>query len=408
MILQKLRSFHKKFVVRSFCQNLNVIKVADNDNLSFLENTELYFNEACKYIKVDDGVLKAIQAPNVSVVFNFPLVRDNGMLEVITGFRVQHSHHYLPCKGGTRYSSNIDLEETQALATLMTFKLSVHGIPFGGSKGGLKIDPSKYSTHELARATRRYTIEMAKKNMIGSAIDVPGPDIGTDSRIMNWMKETFVTYYGERDLFSSGCVTGKSLEQGGIDGRAESTGLGVYYGIREAFDNQIVCEKIGTKVGLNGKTFIIQGFGNVGYWAAHFLKMAGATMIGVSEFNSSIYNSKGIDPDELYKYKIKNSTLKNFPGALSYSAEEKDPLLIIENECDILIPAAVEKSLNEVNAFKLKCKIIAEAANGPTTFRANSILEERGILVLPDLVMNTGGVTYWGSYSFLFRVAQKY
>ena len=275
----------------------------------------------------------------------------------------------------------------------MTFKLSVHGIPFGGAKGGIKIDPSKYSQNELARATRRYTIEMFKKNMIGSGIDVPGPDMGTNSSTMNWMKDTINTYYGEKDLFSSGCVTGKSLEHGGIDGRTESTGLGVFYGIREAFDNEALCEKLQCFKGLKNKTYIVQGYGNVGYHASKFLQKAGAKLVGVSEFNSSVYNANGIDPKELLAYKNEKGTLKGFPGAESWTPEEQNPLAVMENECDILIPAAVEKSINLGNANKVKCKLVAEAANGPTTFEANKVLESRGIVVLPDLVLNAGGVT---------------
>jgi glutamate dehydrogenase (NAD(P)+) len=385
-------SKQKKFIFVTR-KNFSEEEIEKDRNSSFLENTEKYFNQACQHIKGKDDLLSFIRAPKVSVEFNFPLVRDNGQIEVMKAFRVQHSQHNLPTKGGTRYSKETDLQETKALATLMTFKLSVHRIPFGGAKGGMKIDPSKYSLHELARATRRYTIEMAKKNMIGSGIDVPGPDMGTDHKTMNWMKDTINTYYGERDLFSSGCVTGKSLEHGGIDGRTESTGLGVFYGIRETFDSDEICEKIQCFKGLKGKSYIVQGYGNVGYHAAKFLKKAGAKLIGVAEYNSSVYDENGIDPKELLEYKNQNKTLKGFPKAKSWSIDELDPLKVLENECDILIPAAVEKSINLGNAEKVKCKVIAEAANGPTTFEANRILNQRGILVLPDLVLNAGGVT---------------
>lgn len=368
-------------------------EIEADKNSSFLENTEKYFNDATKHIDGNEDLLAYIRAPKVSVEFAIPLVRDDGTIKTFKAFRVQHSQHSLPTKGGTRYSKETDLEETKALATLMTFKLSVHRIPFGGAKGGMKLTPSKYSIHEMARLTRRYTVEMAKKNMIGSGIDVPGPDMGTDSRTMNWMKDTINTYYGERDLFASGCVTGKSLEHGGIDGRVESTGLGVFYGIREAFEHEELCEKMQCFKGLKGKSYIIQGYGNVGFHAAKFLKKAGAKLIGVAEWNSSVYNEEGIDPKELLKYKEENKTLKGFPGAQSWTSEELDPMQVLENECDILIPAAVEKSINLGNAEKIKCKVVAEAANGPTTYAASQILEKRGIVVLPDLVLNAGGVT---------------
>ncbi len=359
---------------------------------SFLENTEQYFNEACKHIKEYSEYLECVKIPKVAVEFNFPLVRDNGKIEILKGFRVQHSQHYLPTKGGTRYSDHVDIQETKALATLMTLKLSVHGIPFGGAKGGICINPKKYSIHELARATRRYTIELVKKNMIGSGIDVPGPDLGTDSQTMNWMKDTVATYYGEKDLFSSGCVTGKSLEHGGIDGRTESTGLGVFYGIRELFDQETFCEKLNVHSGLKDKTFIVQGLGNVGYWASNFLCKSGAKLVGVVEHNSAVYNEKGIDVDALNAYKAEKGTLKGFPGCQSFDSNE-NPGKVMENQCDILIPAAIEKSINRHNVRNLKCKVVAEAANGPTTFEADKILNERGIVVLPDLVLNAGGVT---------------
>jgi glutamate dehydrogenase (NAD(P)+) len=376
----------KNITKKKFCSTSN------DQSDSFLANTQKYFNEACKHIQGKDDLLNFIKAPKVSVEFNFPLVRDNGKIEVIKAFRVQHSQHYLPCKGGTRYSDHVDLEETKALATLMTFKLSVHGVPFGGSKGGMKIDPKKYSINELARATRRYTIEMAKKNMIGSGIDVPGPDLGTDSQTMNWMKDTITTYYGEKDLFSAGCVTGKSLEHGGIDGRTESTGLGVFYGIREAFENEKICEKLNVHTGLKDKTFIVQGLGNVGFWAAKFLTKSGAKLVGVIEHNSAVYNKDGINLKELNDYKLANKTLKGFTGATSFNQDE-NPMKVMEMSCDILIPAAVEKSIHKDNARKIQCKLVAEAANGPTTFDADKIMNERGILVLPDLVLNAGGVT---------------
>lgn len=360
---------------------------------TFLENTESYFNEACKYIKGKEDILDYIKKPKVSTEFHFPLVRDNGKIEVLKAFRVQHSVHVLPTKGGTRYSDHIDLQETKALATLMTFKLSVHGIPFGGAKGGIQLDPSKYSINELCRATRRYTIELAKKKMIGSGIDVPGPDLGTDSRTMNWMKDAICTYYGENDLFAAGCVTGKSIEHGGIDGRTESTGLGVYYGIRETFENSYITEKLNVHKGLKDKTFIVQGLGNVGYWASNFLTNSGAKLIGVVEHNSAIYNKGGLNLNELYDYKIKNGTLAGFSGGESYSKENDCPMKIMEKECDILIPAAIENSISSKNVDNIKCKVVAEAANGPTTYEADKRLRERGILVLPDLVLNAGGVT---------------
>lgn len=274
----------------------------------------------------------------------------------------------------------------------MTLKLSVHNIPYGGAKGGVKIDPKKYSERELLRVTRRYTLELAKKNFIGAGIDVPGPDLGTNEQIMNCMKDTYTTLYGEKDVNSVGCVTGKAVSQGGIEGRTESTGLGVFYGIREVCNNEEMAEKYGFEVGVQDKTFIVQGLGNVGFYASKFLTESGAKLTGVVEWNSAVYNEDGLDLDELVAYRNKHKTLAGFTGGESFGADE-DFNAVMYNRCDILIPAAVERTIHMGNAEKLKCKILGEAANGPTTVGGNEILEKRNILVIPDLVLNAGGVT---------------
>ena len=274
----------------------------------------------------------------------------------------------------------------------MTLKLSVHNIPYGGAKGGVKIDPKKYSERELHRVTRRYTLELAKKNFIGAGIDVPGPDLGTNEQIMNCMKDTYTTLYGEKDVNSVGCVTGKSVSQGGIEGRTESTGLGVFYGIREVCNNQQMAEKYGFEEGVKDKTFIVQGLGNVGYYASKFLIESGAKLTGVVEYNCSVYNEEGLNLEELIAHRKKNKTLAGFPGAQSFT-ENEDFNSVMTYPCDILIPAAVERTINLNNAEKLQCKILGEAANGPTTVGGNEILEKRNILVIPDLVLNAGGVT---------------
>lgn len=275
----------------------------------------------------------------------------------------------------------------------MTLKLSVHNVPYGGAKGGVKIDPSKYSENELMRATRRYTLELAKKNFIGAGIDVPGPDLGTNEAIMNCMKDTYATLYGEKDVNAVGCVTGKSVAQGGIEGRTESTGLGVFYGLREACNNAFLAEKHGYDLGVEGKTFIVQGFGNVGFYASKFLTQSGAKLIGVVEWNSSVFNPDGIDVEDLIQYKNQHKTLAGYKGATESYSNSEDFHQIMFKECDILIPAAVERSVHMGNAEFINCKILGEAANGPTTVSANHILENRNILVLPDLVLNAGGVT---------------
>jgi glutamate dehydrogenase (NAD(P)+) len=275
----------------------------------------------------------------------------------------------------------------------MTLKLSVHNIPYGGAKGGVKVDPKKYSPGELSRITRRYTLELAKKNFLGAGIDVPGPDLGTGESVMNCMKDTYVTLIGENEVTSAACVTGKSVSQGGIEGRTESTGLGVFYGIREVLTHKELADKYDFTLGVNDKTFIVQGFGNVGFWASKFLTKSGAKLVGVVEWNSSIYNPDGMDPDEIIAYKNKNKTLHGFPGATESYSNKENFNDILYKKCDVLIPAAIERVINGSNADKINCKILAEAANGPTTYSGNEIVEKRNILIIPDLVLNAGGVT---------------
>ena len=275
----------------------------------------------------------------------------------------------------------------------MTLKLSVHNIPYGGAKGGVKIDPNKYSERELKRITRRYTIELAKKNFIGAGIDVPGPDLGTNESTMNCMKDTYNTLYGEKDINANACVTGKSVSAGGVEGRTESTGLGVFFGIREICANENLAKKYGYTTGLAGKTFIVQGYGNVGYHASRFLVQSGAKLIGIVEAESSVYEVNGINPDDVFEYKIKNKTLTGYPLAKESFNEKQNHLNVMYNRCDIFIPSAIERTINQNNAEKYNCSIIAEAANGPTTTNASQILEGKNILIIPDLVLNAGGVT---------------
>ena len=360
----------------------------------FLNMVKNFFNKACNTLPdIPKHYMEVVRHCKSVVTFNFPLVRDDGSIESITAYRAHHSSHQFPVKGGTRYSDHINADETQALATLMTFKLSVHNIPFGGAKGGVKINPLNYSDRELLRITRRYTLELAKKNFIGPGSDVPGPDMGTNQSTMNCMKDTYVNLYGEKNINAVGCVTGKSVSQGGIEGRVESTGLGVFYGIREICNHEQLCKRHGLTMGLDNKTFIVQGFGNVGYWSSIFLTEEGAKLIGVVEYNSAIYNPNGINPEELNAYKQKNKTVHGFPGAKESLNQDQNPSSFMEKECDILIPAAVERSVNMSNAPRLKCKIVAEAANGPTTLAGEEILEAKNILIIPDLVLNAGGVT---------------
>lgn len=357
----------------------------------FLEQVELFFNRAAAKTNIQEDYLEQIKSCDTVVRFNIPLVRDNGTVESVTCYRAQHKHHHLPVKGGTRYSEHIDLQESMALASLMTFKLTVAGIPFGGAKGGVKINPQKYSQSELERVTRRYTMELAKKGFIGPAKDCLGPDMGTNEQIMTWIKDQYTMMFGDTDINAEGCCTGKFINQGGIQGRAESTGLGLYYAMRELLQTESFLEKTGLAEGIKNKTVVVQGFGSVGYWASKFLNKDGAKITGIIEYNSAIYNPQGFDVDEVREYFRRTGTLDNFSKATDQTI--MDPLSFMEKPCDILVPAAIEKSINRHNADKLRCKMIVEGANGPTTFMAEEMLLKKGVVIVPDLLANSGGVT---------------
>ena len=275
-----------------------------------------------------------------------------------------------------------------ALAALMTYKCAIVNVPFGGAKGGISIDPRKYSAYELEKITRRYTAELIKKNFIGPGIDVPAPDYGTGEREMAWILDTYASMKpGEID--AQGCVTGKPVTQGGVRGRREATGLGVFYGIREVCSMKEVMDKLGMQPGVEGKTVVVQGLGNVGYHSAKFFEEAGAKIIGLAEYEGAIYNTDGLNVDEVFKHRQKTKSILNFPGATNFKTNSE----ALEMECDILIPAALENVINGENAPMVRAKIIGEAANGPLTPEADEVFIKKNILVIPDMYLNAGGVT---------------
>lgn len=355
---------------------------------SFFQSVEKSFDKAAKFTKWDPGILEQIKACNSVYQMRFPIKRDNGTIEVIEAYRVQHSQHKSPCKGGIRFSDEVNQDEVMALASLMTYKCAIVNVPFGGGKGGIKINPHKYSIYELEKITRRYTSELVKKNFIGPGIDVPAPDYGTGEKEMAWIVDTYASLKpGEID--AAGCVTGKPITQGGVRGRKEATGMGVFFGIREVCNMPTVMEKLGLTTGVAGKTVIVQGLGNVGYHSAKFFRENGAKVIAIAEHNGAIYNPDGLNEEDVFQHKLTTGNVLNFPGATNFD-KTTDAL---EFECDILIPAALENVINASNAPRIKAKIIGEAANGPCTPEADEIFIQKGILCVPDMYLNAGGVT---------------
>lgn len=382
--------------------------IAD-DGGGFSANVEFYFDKAAKLleknlIKAIDtsnadretkilqknqaiGILDTIKPCSHLLTLNINFKRDDGTYEVVKAWRAQHKQHRTPSKGGIRFSEDADEDEVCALASLMSFKCALVNAPFGGAKGAIRINPKKMSVRELERVTRRYTIELAKKGFISPAIDVPAPDMGTGEREMSWMADSYRTTVGHTDINALGCVTGKPLSLGGIHGRKSATGHGIQLGLNNFIMDKHFMDKIGLTTGYKDKTFIVQGFGNVGFFTARYLHKLGAKCIGIKEWDASIYNKDGIQPDKLKDYMETKGTVRGFPGAKEYQGN------LLTEECHILLPCASERQITVKIAQDVKAKIIAEGANGPTTPGADEILLKKKCLVLPDLYMNAGGVT---------------
>ncbi|XP_055523730.1 glutamate dehydrogenase, mitochondrial [Wyeomyia smithii] len=396
-------------VIRRFQHTIpkDLEAIAKEKDPKFSKMVQYFFHKACvkleprlveylqKYPRMSDeerkqrvrAIIQTVSGTANTLEIRFPVLRDDGSYEIVTGYRSHHSLHRLPVKGGIRYSMDVTRDEVKALSSLMTFKCSCVHVPFGGAKGGVRIDPSCYSKKELQNITRRYTTELAKRNFIGPGIDVPAPDMGTSDKEMSWIADQYSKTIGHKDINALAVVTGKPLHQGGIRGRTEATGRGVFIATNCFVREKEWMKAIGLQPGMKNKTVIIQGFGNVGMYAGRFFHEAGCKIIGIKERDVSLLNEEGIDIEELIKYKQLNNTINGFDNA----NEVQDDLLV--HKCDILIPAAVEKSINSDNADKIQAKIIAEGANGPTTPAADKILQTRKILVIPDLYCNAGGVT---------------
>jgi len=333
------------------------------------------FDFAAQKLNLDEGLWKILRYPTREIIVHIPVAMDDGRLEVFTGFRVQHSIARGPAKGGVRYSPDVNLDEVRALASWMTWKCAVVNIPFGGAKGGIIVDPKKLTFTELEKLTRRYTAELIE--FLGPEKDVPAPDMNTNEQIMAWMMDTYSMH--QRQTVTA-VVTGKPINIGGSRGRREATGRGVL----------IVCDEAIKKLGYHREStrVIIQGFGNVGSNAARLMAEAGYKIVGIDEVGGGLHNKNGMDVEALWKYRQKNGTIQGFPGAEKCPAGE-----LLTADCEILIPAATENQITSRNVDRVKCKILAEGANGPTTAAADEVLAEKGVFVIPDILANAGGVT---------------
>ncbi len=356
----------------------------------FFKQVNRHFDRASALIDAPEGLLKQIKACNAVYHVSFPLRRDDGTIEVVHGWRAHHSQHRLPVKGGFRLTIHASEDEVTALAALMTYKCALMDVPFGGAKGGIRIEKENYSDAELERIIRRYTFELVQRNCIGPAVDVPGPDMGVSTREIAWMSDTYQQLVpGEQA--GLGAVTGKPLGSGGVRGRVEATGRGVYFGIREALDVGEDMAPLGLSPGLDGKSVVIQGLGNVGYHAGRLLAEDGARVVGILEREGGLFDPGGLDVEEVHGHLLDGGTILELDAPTKVDRAARSDGL--EWPCDILIPAALENVIGKDNAPRIQAKIVAEAANGPTTADAARILEERGVFQIPDLYLNAGGVT---------------
>ncbi len=355
---------------------------------TFLESVNRMMDKAASLLTLPQGLAEQIKVCNSVYQVSFPVKFGDGY-KIFKGWRAVHSEHRLPAKGGIRYSPDVSQEEIEAMAALMTFKCAIVSLPFGGSKGGLCINPKEFTEEELEQITRRFVQELAKKGYIGPSINVPAPDVGTSAREMAWIADEYKSLY-PYDVNALACVTGKPVSQGGIPGREEATGRGVQYGLREFFRHPEDVQRAGLKGGLEGKRVVIQGLGKVGYPAAKFLSEEdGVRVIAVIERDGAVVSESGIPIQQVYAYKREQGKLAGFPGA-RFLPDGKSAL---EMECDILIPAAMEEQITSANAHRIKARLVAEAANGPVTYEADEILRSKGIVMLPDIYLNAGGVT---------------
>ena len=354
---------------------------------NFLLDTNRYVNKALKYSELSDDLAKKIITCNSTYTVRFG-VRLRGQIYTFEGWRSVHSEHMEPTKGGIRFDMDTHAEEVEALAALMSYKCAIINVPYGGSKGGLKIDPTQWESRELEKITRRFAQELIKRDLISPSMNVPAPDIGTSSKEMAWIADEYRKIH-PADINGSACVTGKPPSKNGLVGREEATGRGVQYIVREFFRNSDLLKLVKLDNDLSTKSFILQGLGNVGYHLSKFLtEDDGVKLIGISEFNGGIYNEDGINVEHAKKYFTKHNSFENYPKATFI----KDSSLLLKRKCDILIPAARENVITEKNAEDISANLIVEAANGPISYKGNQIINRKKIFVIPDILANAGGV----------------
>jgi glutamate dehydrogenase (NAD(P)+) len=342
--------------------------------LTPFEEVNQFFDESAERLALPDGCREMLRQPWRELRVQVPVRMDDGHIEVFTGYRVQHNGARGPYKGGVRYHPLADIEEVRALASLMTWKNALVNLPFGGAKGGVQCDPRQLSESELNRLTRRYTINI--EHLLAPNRDIPAPDLGTNSQTMAWMMDAYGLLHGH----SPAIVTGKPVELGGSFGRESATGRGVAYILQEAAPD--------LRLNLDGLRVVVQGFGNVGFWAAHILREVGCRIIGVSDVGGGIHNTKGLDTARLSEYKLMGVSVAEYPDGDRVTNAQ-----LLELDCDVLIPAAIDNVINDKNATRIGAPVVLEAANHPVTFEADRILNDRGIILLPDILVNAGGVT---------------
>ena len=350
-------------------------RMAPREDLNPFRIAQIQFDMAAEYLKLDPGLRQILRTPKRVMEVSVPVKMDNGQTKVFTGFRVQHNVARGPAKGGLRYHPNVTLDEVKALAAWMTWKTATVNLPYGGAKGGIVCDPKRMSKGELERMTRRYAAEI--QPIIGPEVDIPAPDVYTDSQTMAWIMDTYAMTVGHA---APGVVTGKPVSIGGSEGRLDATGRGVLYVVEEA------CKV--KKINLRGATVAIQGFGNVGSAVARLFAEKKAKIVAISDSRGGVHNPRGIDPLRALRYKERSGTVVGMPGASRISNDE-----LLALKCDILVPAALENAITLHNADQIKAKIVAEAGNGPTTPHADEILSRKGVFVVPDILANAGGVT---------------